>query len=272
MTDVQIPAIDVHGHYGTYIGDGSNPFGDQLFSADADVVVHRAKKVNIVLTIVSPLSALKPRGVADACEGNREAARIVSATPGLKQYVVINPLQPATFEQAAEMLQQPQCIGIKLHPEEHCYPISDHARSIFEFAARHQAIVLTHSSEQNSLAADFVTWVNEFPEVKLILAHIGCGWDGDLTHQIRAIQQSRHGNVYADTSSARSITPGLIEWAVKEIGIDRVLFGTDTPLYFAPMHRARIDHADLSVVQKRQILWQNAVDLFGLKLGSEFTP
>ncbi|MDA1055956.1 MAG: amidohydrolase family protein [Planctomycetota bacterium] len=261
-----IPAIDVHGHYGQYVGDGSNLFGDTLYSGDAAEVVRRASAVNIVLTIVSPLTALKPRFQADSVAGNIEAARVVVETSGLKQYVVIDPLRPQTYSQAEEMLAQPQCVGIKLHPEEHGYLIRDHARPIFEFAARHTAIMLTHSSEQNSLAADFMPWANEFPEVRLILAHIGCGWDGDLTHQVRAIQQSRHGNVFADTSSARSITPGLIEWAVREVGVDRVLFGTDTPLYHAAMQRARIEHADLSDDAKQQILRGNALRLFGLSL------
>jgi len=217
-----------------------------------------------VLTIVSPLSALLPRFQADAVAGNIEAARIVSQTPGLKQYVVIDPRRAETYTQAAQMLAQPQCAGIKIHPEEHGYPIREHAQAIFEFAARHKAVMLTHSSEQNSLAADFIPWADSFPEVRLILAHIGCGWDGDLTHQVRAIQQSRKGNVYADTSSARSIVPGLIEWAVREIGPDRVLFGTDTPLYQTAMQRARIEHADLTDDVKRQILRDNAVRLFGL--------
>jgi len=81
---------------------------------------------------------------------------------------------------------------------------------------------------------------------------------------VRAIQQSRHGNVYADTSAARSITPNLIEWAVRQVGADRVLFGTDTPLYHASMQRARIDHADLTDAVKRMILCENAERLFDL--------
>lgn len=262
-----IPAIDVHGHYGRYIGEAGDQLIDSFYSGDAAEVVRRASAVNIVLTIVSPLTALKPRFRADSVAGNIEAARVVAQTPGLKQYVVIDPLRPQTYAQAEEMLAQPQCVGIKIHPEEHGYLIRDHARPIFEFAARHHAIVLTHSSEKNSLAADFIPWANEFPEARLILAHIGCGWDGDLTHQVRAIQQSRHGNVFADTSSARSITPGLIEWAVREVGVDRVLFGTDTPLYHSAMQRARIEHADLSDDAKRQILRDNALRLFEAALG-----
>ena len=128
--------------------------------------------------------------------------------------------------------------------------------------------MLAHSSEQNSLAADYVRFANAYPEMKLIIAHLGCGWDGDLTHQVRAIQQSRHGNLFTDTSSAKSITPNLIEWAVREIGAERVLFGTDTPLYSAPMQRARIDHAEISELDKRLILAENAMRLFETKLAA----
>jgi predicted TIM-barrel fold metal-dependent hydrolase len=259
-----LPAIDVHGHYGRYVRTADNGLVESLSSADAAEVVRRAHAVNIELTIVSPLAALLPRFGGDAVAGNIEAARVVANTPGLAQYVVIDPRRPETYVQAAEMLAQPQCMGIKIHPEEHGFPIREHALPIFEFAARHRAVVLTHSSEQHSLARDFIPWADEFPEVRLILAHIGCGWDGDLSHQVRAIQLSRQGNVFADTSSARSIVPGLIEWAVKEIGDDRVLFGTDTPLYHTAMQRARIDHADLSDDTKRKILRENAVRLFGL--------
>jgi predicted TIM-barrel fold metal-dependent hydrolase len=79
---------------------------------------------------------------------------------------------------------------------------------------------------------------------------------------VRGVQASLHGNVFADTSSARSITPNLIEWAVRQIGVDRVLFGTDTPLYTTAMQRARIDHADLPDAQKRAILHENAERLW----------
>ena len=261
MSTESIPAIDVHGHYGRYDRGQPSPVNEWM-SASAAVVAARARRANVRLTIVSPLVALLPRGKGDAVRGNQEAARDVAATPGLLQYVVIDPRVAETFRQADEMLRQPQCVGIKIHPEEHVYPIDEFGEPIFSFAAERRAIVLSHSSEQNSLATALVGWANRFPEVRLILAHIGCGWDNDYTHQVRAIHESRHGNVYADTSSARSITPGLIEWAVGQIGVGRVLFGTDTPLYAAGMQRARIDQAELSHAERRAILSENAERLF----------
>ena len=262
-SSASIPAIDVHAHYGAYLrGPAEDPV-NRFMTGDAEVVLRRARQSNIRLTIASPLQALLPRFGGDPVQGNLDAARIAATMPGLRQYVVIDPLKPETYAQAEEMLAQPQCVGIKIHPEEHGYPISDHGDAIFAFAAKQRAIVLAHSSEQNSLASDFVRFTNAYPEVRLIIAHLGCGWDGDLTHQVRAIQQSRHGNLFTDTSSARSITPQLIEWAVGEIGADKILFGTDTPLYLTAMQRARIDHADLGEREKRLILHENAMRLFG---------
>ena len=50
---------------------------------------------------------------------------------GLADGAVLHPLQPQTFDQARRMLQRPKCVGIKIHPEEHCYPIVEHGRAIF---------------------------------------------------------------------------------------------------------------------------------------------
>jgi uncharacterized protein len=265
---VDLEAIDVHAHYGRY-QRGVSELIDEFMTGHADTVAARAQLAKTRWTLVSPLRALLPRLHGDAVAGNEEAALVVSQTEGLLQWVVVNPLQAETYDQAARMLTLPKCVGIKIHPEEHGYPITRYGRMIFEFAARHRAILLTHSGEHNSLPADLVPFANEFPEVKLILAHLGCGWDNDPGHQVRAIQASKHGNVYVDTSSANSIMPGLIEWAVRKIGAGHILYGTDSPLYFAPMQRARIDHADIRDEEKRLILYGNASQIFVLKIERE---
>ena len=255
-----LPAIDVHGHFGQYVQPHVPPLKAQWMSGDPAVVVARAKVARIRYTVVSPLLGLMPRGQANAVAGNEEAMRVVRETEGLLQWVVLNPRQPATFEQVREMLKEPKCVGIKIHPEEHCYKIAEHGRPIFELATELRTVILTHSGDANSLPADFVPLADDYPEVTLILGHLG--HSGNVVNcpelQVRAMQTSRHGNIYTDTSSAQSLLPGLIEWAVGEVGAERILFGTDTPLYFTPSQRARIDHTDLSNEQKRLILWDNA--------------
>lgn len=117
----------------------------------------------------------------------------------------------------------------------------------------------------NSMPADFVPFANDFPSVTLILSHHGYGWDDEPSYQVRAIQQSKHGNIYTDTSSATSIRPKQVEWAVKEIGAEKIMYGTDTPLYFSPMQRARVDFAEISDADKKLILCDNAIKLFNLQ-------
>lgn len=261
-------AIDVHAHYGEMRRDlfrraSMTDLELSFISGDAEEVVERARWANTEFTIVSPCLGIQPRGSADAVAGNQEAQQVVGNTDGLLQWVIVHPQQQETYRQAERMLESSNCVGIKIHPEEHTYPIVDHGRTLFEFAARHRAFVLAHSGDERSLPMDFMPFINEFPEVSLILAHLGNGGRaaGDPSLQVQAIQASRHGNVYTDTSSARSMLPKLIEWAANEIGPDRILFGTDTPIYFAPAQRARIDHAALPDHQKRLILRDNAVTL-----------
>jgi predicted TIM-barrel fold metal-dependent hydrolase len=261
MSVHELQAIDVHGHYGRYRREGSALI-NEFMTGDAATVVGRAQEAKIRLTIVSPLEGLLPRGKADAAAANEEAARVVGATEGLLQWVIVDPRRARTYEQAAEMLGELQCVGIKIHPEEHVYRIAEHGPRLFEFAAKQRAVVLAHSGDANSLPAEMVALADRFPEIRVILAHLGNGFDDDPSHQVRAIQKSKQGNVYVDTSSARSITSGLIEWAVKEIGSERILFGTDTPLYFAPMQRARIDSAAIGEADKQRILCDNAASLF----------
>lgn len=68
-----ISAIDVHGHYGRYIGSVDN-ITDGLMSGTAAVVAERAAKANIELTIVLPGEALFPRGKNNSESGNIDAA------------------------------------------------------------------------------------------------------------------------------------------------------------------------------------------------------
>ena len=261
----KLQAIDVHAHFGKYRGNKFK-ITNKFMSGDAKLVVRRARLARTRLTIVSPLEALLPRLEGDPVSANTSAARIVAETDGLLQWVVVDPTKEQTYRQAEAMLKLPGCVGIKIHPETHGYRIARYGRAIFEFASGHRAIVQSHSGEKNSLPLDFIKLADNFPRVRLILSHLGNGWDGDLTHQVRAIKKSRHGNVYTDTSSAKSITANLLEWAVGEIGAERILYGTDSPLYFAPMQRARVANAGISDKDKRLILRDNALNLFGRKL------
>ena len=50
---------------------------------------------------------------------------------------------------------------------------------------------------------------------------------GDPTHQLRAIAASRNRNIYVDTSSAASITPGLVECAPSCLRVVELWLGSE---------------------------------------------
>jgi hypothetical protein len=262
MPIATLPAIDVHAHLGVYAyGD---EFHRRFMSGHAGDLVHLGTLARTDLTIVSSLEAVLPEGAGDAIAGNEIALRAVEGDGRLRLWAVLDPRRRESFDQVERLLEHPRCVGIKIHPELHEYPIADYGRAIFEFAARRRTVVETHSGQQRSMPADFVPFADGCPEVTLILSHLGYCWNEDFTQQVRAIQSSRNGHIYTDTSSAKSITPNLLEWAVSEVGADRILYGTDSPLYFAPMQRARVDYADLRDDDKRMILRGNAERLLSL--------
>jgi uncharacterized protein len=260
-----IQAIDAHGHYGRF--PHANALLESFSSASGEEVAARAARSGVTWTIVSPLAGLMPRGRETLVAPANEAAfDEIPKTKGLLQYVIVNPLQPETYDQARTMLKSPWCVGIKIHPEEHAYRISDHGDELFSFFTEVRAPVMTHSGCPNSLPAAFVPFANKYPEVRLLLAHLGngAGDNSKVDLQVRAIQASQHGNVWVDTSSARSILPGLIEWGVKELGAERLLFGSDTPLSHVALQRTRIEAAEISDEAKRLILRENAIKFFNL--------
>jgi hypothetical protein len=258
-------AIDIHGHVGRYHGSALDLI-DGFYSGGPEDVFRRAAWANVEYTFVSHLGAIFSHFGGDPIAANADLAAEIRRFPGLFHWVVVEPGRPESFAQAEALLKTARCVGIKIHPELHNYPIKEHGAKIFEFAAKQGAVILSHSGEELSSPPDFVPFADEFPGVKLILAHIGWSRDGNMTRQVKAIQMSKHGNIYADTSSSMSITSNLIEWAVAEIGPERILFGSDTPLYFSPVQRARIDHAEISDEAKQLILRGNAERLFSTKL------
>jgi len=252
-------AIDVHGHFGLY-DRGVGGLTDQMMSGSIEVIRRRAQAADICLTVVSALRAFMPYG-GDVLRGNEDAREIAEKNPDIRFWTVLDPRIRETYKQVESLLTHPRCKGIKIHPTDHGYEIRDYGDKIFEFAAQHKAIIMTHSGCPGSFPEDFIPFANRYSNVSLILAHLGNSADGNLSRQVYALKRAKNENVYIDTSSAKSINSGLIEWAVSEVGARRLVFGTDTPLYFAACQKARIEYAEIDEEAKQAILFGNASQL-----------
>lgn len=255
---MKINAIDTHCHIHYAPLESLKPLTisdvmqeGPFYTAYWDTLSQMEKAAKISTVFVSPFEALVDR--ADTVQANEDMFKLVQDIPNLYQWVVIDPLNEKTFEQAGRMLKSEKCVGIKLHPVLHKFSIEEHGDQIFSFAEKHSAMIQIHPEK----AADYILpYADAFPNVTFIMAHLG-----GLGH-INAIKNAKHRNVYADTSGKASLKNMLIEYAVSQVGSDRILFGTDT--YAAGAQRGRIEYALISEQDKENILCNNAKKLFGI--------
>lgn len=129
---------------------------------------------------------------------------------------------------------------------------------IFEKAAELGLPILAHATPEECEAL-----AQRFPEVPLIMAHMG-GCPTALGDWHKAIEAAkRHASIYLDTASSQA-DMGYIETAVEAIGAERVIFGTDVPLLDPFAQLAKITGTELSLEEKRLILGANIARLLRL--------
>ena len=183
-------------------------------------------------------------------EENAYLYDLVQKNDWMYQWVVIDPRQEKTYDQAEKMLGHPKVLGIKIHPSYHGYDILDYADALFSFADKHRAVVLMHPQH----IPEMPLFADKYPNMKLIIAHLS-----SMDH-VEAMEKAKHGNIYVDTSAGGCSINNVVEYAVSRVGSEKILFGTDT--YACAYSYPRIALANLPMEDKENILWRNAVRLF----------
>ncbi len=96
----------------------------------------------------------------------------------------------------------------------------------------------------------------KFPQATIAFAHFGDDHEyEDIFKRIDMV--AKNPNFYLDTSGYGHDRVGVLEYAVKNIGPDRVLFGSDFSINDPSTVIARINHAFLTGEEKRKIFSGN---------------
>lgn len=96
-----------------------------------------------------------------------------------------------------------------------------------------------------------------FPDLTIVMAHLGGSWRWGI-NAVRDVP-----NVLCDTSGTR-IELGQITYAVRELGADRVVYGSDAPGCDYVLTIAKIQSAEITDEEKRLILRDNALRLLNV--------
>jgi len=124
-------------------------------------------------------------------------------------------------------------IGVKFHGSYENLPVnSDIYEPIMEFLNDKESLLLIHCGRfkdgDPSSATSFIHGLKiaqKFPKIKVILAHMGGNDTAIVKRAVNAALEFK--NIFFDISGTS--TPFRIEYAVKTLGPNRILFGSDYP-------------------------------------------
>ena len=198
---------------------------------------------------------------ADFIAGNREVARYVDKYKGrFLGACVVNPL--FIDEALKEIEYCRRQLGF-LWVGELCNYTVPYSYTIKEFA------LLVEQVTKLGMALDIHTEneemeyvIRSFPRALLVFPHFGDEHEYD--HIFKRIDLvARNPNCYIDTSGYGHDRMGMLEYAVKTVGPDRVLFGSDFSINDPSAVIARVQNSFLSEEEKRRVLSGNLEALLG---------
>lgn len=246
-----ILVIDGHCHIGpvTNFTAPANSAEGMLESMDA---------LGIGIACISAHASIGP----DYILGNDLVMKTVSTYPDrFVGYAVVNPNYPEDI--SCELERCFACSGmlaVKLHPSFHGSAIDNKNYShVYEIADQRHLTVLIHTWGRAEIAAvDRIS--GEYPGANFIAGHSG----GEIKAMEDTIELvNKRKNVFADLTLSVCFEGG-VEWFVREMGADKVLFGSDTPFLDPKPSFGRVAMAEISDKDKEKILGLNMKRLLKL--------
>jgi len=252
--------FDAHGHLAH---DGSMGIARlKLPYNDAEHLVQTMDRIGIDLCMFSPWSGIT---LGDPPSNDIAISAVERYPNRLIGYACINPRYPEALRDELErVLVSGKLRGYKPYPPQQAVPLPDmRYRPILEWCDKQGLPVLCHGglSAGNAVTPGHLDELAPlYPNAKFVLAHTGSSWG--LAEALVPVAR-KHRNIYAEITYT-SITYGMIEFLVREIGRERVLFGTDCVMRDAAPQLGWVAWARIPLDDKRRLLGGNMADIMGL--------
>jgi predicted TIM-barrel fold metal-dependent hydrolase len=236
-----VSIVDVHSHTWRFPEDFNDDFRRQARRAKAGVEMdltvrwedyERLSVPDVTTIVFGGKARLSGLWVDDAY-----VARYVAAHPEkLIGFLSVDPVVPGWEKELRVGHQELGLSGIKLMPMYGGYrPDDARLDPLWQYATDHKLPVLLHTGTtfiaqaplECTLPRHLDVVATRFPEVKMILAHLGHPYEGECIATIR-----KHPNLYADISALHYRPFQFFHslMLVQEYGVwDKLLFGTDYP-------------------------------------------
>jgi predicted TIM-barrel fold metal-dependent hydrolase len=169
--------------------------------------------------------------------------------------------------------------GVKLHPDMQKFHIDDpKAYPIYELCVEYNLPILMHMGDPRfdySHPDRLYRVMTDFPTLTVVAAHMG-GW-ANWDYACERLSDFR--NLYVDTSSSmatpakeygiephvESLTPAHTAALIRKWGAEKVLFGSDYPMWSQADDLAVFFEMGLTETENRLILSENAKRVFSIR-------
>ena len=194
-------------------------------------------------------------------------------------FLSVDPTQPGWEDEMREGYERHQMRGIKLLPMyANFYPQESRLDALWSYATKHALPVLLHTGTtfvskallDCTLPRHLDDVAQRFPDVKIILAHLGHPYEGETVAVIR-----KHPNLFADISALFYRPWQLFHslMLVHEYNVwEKLLFGTDFPVTtvaetvtgLRSLCDVQIDRFSLPREKVEELIHRDALALLGL--------
>lgn len=253
------PLWDAHAHYDA-AGQLRPRSGQRAGDLPQEMVQAHVEKA--VLLAVPPASA----DAAGVRQGNDNLAAFARAHPGRFLTVAALPSLDAEALREAERVASLGFAGVKLSPER----LDLGTAEVHALVARATALKLVvyvegwwpnASYEVGKLAL-------ALPQARLVLTHVGGVRFSDvLLFRVLDLHPFTPRNVWFDLSAvaplyATSPYAQQLLWVCRQVGVDRILFGSDWPLTGLEEAASSVRHLGFTPKEQAQVFRDNAEGLF----------
>ena len=154
--------------------------------------------------------------------------------------------------------------GVKIHPDIQRVQLDDPRMMRMYELCEGRLPMLIHTGDKrydNSNPNRLLPIINKYKDLTVIGAHFG-GWS---IWEEAWREYAGRDNFYVDCSSSLyAISPEKARELISIYGEDRVLFGTDYPLWTPESEIERFMRLELTEKEREDILYNNAARLFGI--------
>ncbi|MFH1485379.1 MAG: amidohydrolase family protein [Chloroflexota bacterium] len=213
------------------------------------------------------------RMVARIQRRNQWTCDVARENPSLVPALFVDPIMGAELmkSEIAHCVAQ-GARAVKLHPNlQRIYPDDEGLFPLYEAAQELEVPVVSHcgiSSAGTSFAEPryFLEVLFAFPELVLVLAHLGSGFQKDIEQVAVAYANTMFdcSAIISEADREDRISCQELASMIRRVGTERVMFGSDFPWYDPAGAISRLVSSDLTDDEKRQILSQNAARVFRL--------